>query len=101
MLAVAWQRATTFFMSAGDVFSAAFVDRFARFAGAFARLHLAEIGRPPMVCPINEISFLAWVGGTSEASAENFREGRPTGQSTPYHQESEIALPNVSTWQPH
>ncbi len=46
-----------------DVFSAAFVDRFARFAGAFARLHLAETGRPPMVCPVNEISFLAWAGG--------------------------------------
>jgi hypothetical protein len=46
-----------------DVFSAAFVERFGRFAGAFARLHLTETGRPPMVCPINEISFLAWAGG--------------------------------------
>ena len=46
-----------------DVFSAAFVNRFARYAGAFARLHMAETGRPPLVCPINEISFLAWAGG--------------------------------------
>jgi hypothetical protein len=30
-----------------DVFSAAFVDRLARYAGAFARLHLEETGRRP------------------------------------------------------
>ena len=46
-----------------DVFSAAFVDRFARYAAAFARMHLEVLGRPPMVCPVNEISFLAWGGG--------------------------------------
>jgi hypothetical protein len=46
-----------------DVFSSAFVDRFERFAGAFARLHVAELGRAPMVCPVNEMSFLAWAGG--------------------------------------
>ncbi|HEY0206868.1 MAG TPA: hypothetical protein VGC15_22280, partial [Acetobacteraceae bacterium] len=46
-----------------DVFSAAFVERFARYAAAFARLHLEETGRPPLVCPINEISYLAWAGG--------------------------------------
>lgn len=46
-----------------DVFAAAFVDRFAAYAGAFARLHLTETGRPPFVCPVNEISFLAWGGG--------------------------------------
>ena len=46
-----------------DVFSAAFVDHFARYATAFARLHLQETGRPPLVCPINEISYLAWAGG--------------------------------------
>jgi hypothetical protein len=46
-----------------DVFSAAFVDRLARYAAAFARLHLEETGRAPVVCPVNEISFLAWAGG--------------------------------------
>ena len=46
-----------------DVFSAAFVDRFAAYCGAFARLHLDLTGRAPMVCPVNEISFLAWAGG--------------------------------------
>jgi hypothetical protein len=45
------------------VFSAAFVDRLARYAAAFARLHRAETGRPPVVCPVNEISFFAWAGG--------------------------------------
>jgi hypothetical protein len=46
-----------------DVFSSAFVDRFGRYAKAFARLHAAEIGRAPMMCPVNEMSFLAWAGG--------------------------------------
>jgi hypothetical protein len=46
-----------------DVFSAAFVDRFAAFSRAFARLHLEETGLPPMVCPVNEISFFSWAGG--------------------------------------
>lgn len=46
-----------------DVFSGAFVDHFARYAGAFARLHLTETGRAPMLCPINEISFLSHGGG--------------------------------------
>jgi hypothetical protein len=46
-----------------DVWSGAFVERLARYAAAFARLHLEETGRPPFVCPVNEISFLAWSGG--------------------------------------
>jgi hypothetical protein len=46
-----------------DIFSAAFVDRFARYCGAFARLHLEETGQAPFVCPVNEISFFAWAGG--------------------------------------
>lgn len=46
-----------------DVWSEDFVRRFAAYAAAFARLHLEETGRPPMVCPVNEISFLAWAGG--------------------------------------
>lgn len=46
-----------------DVFGAAFVDRFARYAAAFTRLHLEETGRAPFLCPVNEISFLAFAGG--------------------------------------
>lgn len=46
-----------------DVWSARFVDRFAAYAAAFARLHLEETGRPPLVCPVNEIAYFAWAGG--------------------------------------
>ncbi|WP_236552538.1 beta-glucosidase [Belnapia sp. F-4-1] len=46
-----------------DVFSVSFVDRLAHYAAAFARLHLQETGSPPVICPVNEISFLAWAGG--------------------------------------
>jgi hypothetical protein len=46
-----------------DIWSAGFVDRFAAYAAAFARLHLEETGRPPLVCPVNEIAFFAWAGG--------------------------------------
>ena len=46
-----------------DIWSAAFVDRFARFAGAAARLIREESGEAPIVCPVNEISFWAWAGG--------------------------------------
>ena len=46
-----------------DIFAPAFIDRFARYAAAFARLHLEGTGRAPRVCPVNEISFLAWCGG--------------------------------------
>ncbi len=46
-----------------DVFSAAFPERLGHYAGAFARLHLHETGRAPVVCPVNEMSYLAWAGG--------------------------------------
>ena len=46
-----------------DVWSPAFVDRFARFAGATAALVRDECGGTPFYCPVNEISFLAWAGG--------------------------------------
>jgi beta-glucosidase/6-phospho-beta-glucosidase/beta-galactosidase len=46
-----------------DVWSPAFVDRFARFAGAMAALVRDECGGTPFYCPVNEISFLAWAGG--------------------------------------
>ncbi|MGG5810798.1 hypothetical protein [Falsiroseomonas sp. CW058] len=49
-----------------DVFAPEFVDRFARYAAAFARLHVEETGRAPFVCPVNEISFLAFAGGDME-----------------------------------
>ncbi|MEA1648704.1 hypothetical protein UAJ10_06710 [Nitrospirillum sp. BR 11164] len=47
-----------------DIWSPAFVDRFAGFAAAAARLVRTESDAIPFFCPINEISFLAWAGGT-------------------------------------
>lgn len=46
-----------------DPFSEEFVTRFARFAGAAARLIRSRTHEVPWFCPMNEISFWAWVGG--------------------------------------
>lgn len=54
-----------------DVFSPAFVDRFARYAAAFTRLHVEETGRAPYLCPVNEISFLAFAGGDMARCSPN------------------------------
>jgi hypothetical protein len=43
-----------------DFFSAAFVDRFARFCREAARLQLEHTGVPGFYSPVNEISFFAW-----------------------------------------
>lgn len=45
-----------------DVFSPAFVGRFARYAGAFARWLASETEQPAILAPMNEISFPAWAG---------------------------------------
>jgi beta-glucosidase/6-phospho-beta-glucosidase/beta-galactosidase len=52
-------------------FSPEFVPRFAQFAAAAARIicrHTQAAGsvRPNFYCPVNEISFWAWVGGDEE-----------------------------------
>lgn len=46
-----------------DIFRPAFVDRFARFARAAARVIAEETEGVPFYAPINEISFWAWGGG--------------------------------------
>ena len=46
-----------------NVWGAAFVDRFARFARATAAVILEETGSPIYVTPVNEISFVSWGGG--------------------------------------
>lgn len=46
-----------------DIWRPAFVERFARFAGAVARLMKEEGVAEPVYCPINEISFWSWAGG--------------------------------------
>jgi len=52
-----------------DLFSPAFVTRFAAFAAAAARVHASEIGTAPLWLPVNEVSFWAWIGGTHAAFA--------------------------------
>lgn len=46
-----------------DLFSSAFVDRFARYAGAVARWVRDASDDVPLYVPINEISFLAFAAG--------------------------------------
>jgi beta-glucosidase/6-phospho-beta-glucosidase/beta-galactosidase len=46
-----------------NIWGAAFVDRFARFARAVAGVILEEMGGPIYVTPANEISFVSWGGG--------------------------------------
>ncbi len=62
-----------------DIFSEAFITRFAAFAGAAAHvIKHREGGDPsaiPLYCPVNEISFWAWVGGDVRAFAPH-QEGR-------------------------
>jgi hypothetical protein len=46
-----------------DIWSPAFVDRFAAYAAAAARIAKSETDEVPFYCPINEISFHSWGGG--------------------------------------
>jgi beta-glucosidase/6-phospho-beta-glucosidase/beta-galactosidase len=46
-----------------DIWSRAFIDRFAAFAAAAAALIRDEQDEIPYYCPINEISYWAWAGG--------------------------------------
>jgi hypothetical protein len=58
-----------------NIWSAAFVDRFARFARVTASVILEETGGPIFVTPANEISFVAWGGGDA-AFLNPFAKGR-------------------------
>lgn len=58
-----------------DIFSPRFVDEFAAFARAAARLHRNETGDVPWFCPVNEISFFAWAGA-EKAIMSPFENGR-------------------------
>lgn len=46
-----------------DIWTPAFVDRFARFAAAAAQIIRDETDGVPFYCPVNEISYFAWAGG--------------------------------------
>lgn len=58
-----------------DVFSPRFVDRFAGFARAAALVIAAETDAPPLITPINEISFWAFAGGET-GGLNPFARGR-------------------------
>lgn len=58
-----------------DIWSPAFAGRFARFAREAAILIASESDDPPILSVINEISFMAWAGGTA-ALFEPFRRRR-------------------------
>ncbi len=45
-----------------DIWSPAFIDRFAAFAAAAATVVQDESDEVPFYCPVNEISFWAWAG---------------------------------------
>jgi len=45
-----------------DIFSPAFVDRFARFSREAGRMHREHSDETPFFSPMNEISFFAWAG---------------------------------------
>ena len=46
-----------------DIWSPAFVDRFARFARESAHIMREETDQIPFYCPVNEVSFFSWAGG--------------------------------------
>ncbi len=46
-----------------DIWSPAFVDRFASFAAAAAVVIGREADTAPLYCPVNEMAFWAWAGG--------------------------------------
>ena len=48
-----------------DIFSGAFVDRFARYCGEVARLIAGQADEIAFYNPINELSFLAWAVGNA------------------------------------
>lgn len=46
-----------------DIYSPDFIERFASFASAATRFLVQELGPELVVCPVNEISFFAWIAG--------------------------------------
>jgi len=58
-----------------DIFDPSWVESFAGFASAFARVLRSEMTEPVFVSPVNEISFLCWAGGDA-AYLNPFATGR-------------------------
>jgi len=60
---VMWDLLHFGFPDAVDPFTAEFLERFRRFARAFAELLAGETDETPFIAPVNEISFMSWAGG--------------------------------------
>jgi len=58
-----------------DIWRPAFVDRFAAFAGAVARLVREHSEAVPIYCAVNEISYWSWAGG-DQARMNPMAQGR-------------------------
>jgi beta-glucosidase/6-phospho-beta-glucosidase/beta-galactosidase len=58
-----------------DIFTPAFVRRFADYTRAFARLFRDESDEALFICPINEPSFFSWAGGDT-AHINPYERGR-------------------------
>src|SRR5829696_2061750 len=48
-----------------DIFSSAFLERFAAFSKASTEFLRSEFGDHIVACPVNEISFFSWIAGTA------------------------------------
>jgi beta-glucosidase/6-phospho-beta-glucosidase/beta-galactosidase len=59
-----------------DVFSPAWVDRFARYCSAVARVVADNTDEVPFYSPINEISFLSWAAGDAGGFIHPHARGR-------------------------
>lgn len=62
-LQVVWDLSHYDYPDGLDIWRPEFVERFARFAGAAARLMVDEGLEVPFYSPVNEISFWSWAGG--------------------------------------
>jgi hypothetical protein len=58
-----------------DQRSPEFAQAYARFAAAAVRAHREAMGEPPLVCPINEISFFTWAVETGYFPPEDVKKG--------------------------
>ncbi len=58
-----------------DIFTPAFVERFADLSAAFTKLLLDESDTTLFLAPINEISFISWAGGDADC-LNPYAEGR-------------------------
>jgi hypothetical protein len=64
-----------------DIWSADFVDRFARYSSSVADLIVEETGQTPYLCPVNEISFWAWAGGDVGLHESRYSCSRPGAET--------------------